>query len=209
MVRHHKTKMNIPMCLAAILLCLTLVSMHLISGLYAKYISSASGNDSARVIKFGELTLTEEGDFYEGNKLMIIPGVALTKKATVSFSGSESATYVFVEITPSKWSTTDNKTFSVMSNGKTAMQWNVAEGWLFLKSDNGTYIYYRELTPNTELIATDIIAENGKIAVSNQITKSEIQVMTGISIKLRAIVVQSGGFENPEAAWNSVAVKEG
>lgn len=209
MVRHHKTKMNIPMCLAAILLCLTLISIHLTSGLYAKYISSASGNDSARVIKFGELTLTEEGDFYEGNKLMIIPGVALTKKATVSFSGSESATYVFVEITPSKWSTTDNKTFSLMSNGKTAMQWNVAEGWLFLKSDNGTYIYYRELTPNTELIATDIIAENGKITVSNQITKSEIQVMTGISIKLRATVVQSGGFENPEAAWNSVAVKEG
>ena len=209
MVRHHKTKMNIPMCLAAILLCLTLISIHLTSGLYAKYISSASGNDSARVIKFGELTLTEEGDFYEGNKLMIIPGVALTKKAMVSFSGSESATYVFVEITPSKWSTTDNKTFSLMSNGKTAMQWNVAEGWLFLKSDNGTYIYYRELTPNTELIATDIIAENGKITVSNQITKSEIQVMTGISIKLRATVVQSGGFENPEAAWNSVAVKEG
>ena len=209
MVRHHKTKMNIPMCLAAILLCLTLISIHLTSGLYAKYISSASGNDSARVIKFGELTLTEEGDFYEGNKLMIIPGVALTKKATVSFSGSESATYVFVEITPSKWSTTDNKTFSLMSNGKTAMQWNVAEGWLFLKSDNGTYIYYRELTPNTELIATDIIAENGKIAVSNQITKSEIQVMTGIFIKLRATVVQSGGFENPEAAWNSVAAKEG
>ena len=209
MVRHRKTKMNIPMCLAAILLCLTLISIHLTSGLYAKYISSASGNDSARVIKFGELTLTEEGDFYEGNKLIIIPGVALTKKATVSFSGSESATYVFVEITPSKWSTTDNKTFSLLSNGKTAMQWNVAEGWLFLKSDNGTYIYYRELTPNTELIATDIIAENGKIAVSNQITKSEIQVMTGISIKLRATVVQSGGFENPEAAWNSVAAKEG
>ena len=209
MVTHNKTKMNIPLCLAAILLCLTLISIHLTSGLYAKYISSASGNDSARVIKFGELTLTEEGDFYEGNKLMIIPGVALTKKATVSFSGSESATYVFVEITPSKWSTTDNKTFSLMSNGKTAMQWNVAEGWLFLKSDNGTYIYYRELTPNTELIATDIIAENGKIAVSNQITKSEIQVMTGISIKLRATVVQSGGFENPEAALNSVAAKEG
>ena len=209
MVRHHKTKMNIPMCLAAILLCLTLISIHLTSGLYAKYISSASGNDSARVIKFGELTLTEEGDFYEGNKLMIIPGVALTKKATVSFSGSESATYVFVEITPSKWSTTDNKTFSLMSNGKTAMQWNIAEGWIFLKSDNGTYIYYRELDPNTELVAADIIAENGKVSVSDQITKSEIETMTGISIKLRASVVQSGGFDNPESAWSSIAAKEG
>ncbi len=209
MVRHHKTKMNIPMCLAAILLCLTLISIHLTGGLYAKSTTSASGNDSARVIAFGDLSLTESGDFYDGNKLMIIPGVDLTKKATLSFLGSESATYVFIEITPSKWSTTDNKTFSLLSNGKTAMQWNIAEGWLFLKSDNGTYIYYRELTPNTELIATDIIAENGKITVSNQITKSEIQVMTGISIKLRATVVQSGGFADPEAAWNSVAAKEG
>jgi hypothetical protein len=209
MVRNHKTKINIPMCLAVILLCLTLISIHLTSGLYAKYISSDSGNDFARVIKFGELTLTEEGDFYEGNKLMIIPGVALTKKATLSFSGSESATYVFIEISPSKWSTNDNKTFSLLSNGKTVMQWNIAEGWQFLKSEEGTYIYYRTLTPNTELVATDIIAENGKITVSNQITKSEIQAMTGISIKLRATVVQSGGFENPEAAWNSVAAKEG
>ena len=209
MVRHHKTKMNIPMCLAAILLCLTLFSIHLTSGLYAKYISSASGNDSARVIKFGELTLTEEGDFYEGNKLMIIPGVALTKKATVSFSGSESATYVFVEIMPTGWSATDDVTFALLSNGKTAMQWSIADGWVFLKSDNGTYIYYRELAPNLELVTADIIAGSGKITVSDQITKSEIKAMTDVSIKLRATVVQSGGFENPEAAWNSVAAKEG
>ena len=209
MVRHHKTKMNIPMCLAAILLCLTLISIHLTSGLYAKYISSASGNDSARVIKFGELTLTEEGDFYEGNKLMIIPGVALTKKATVSFSGSESATYVFVEIMPTGWSATDDVTFALLSNGKTAMQWSIADGWVFLKSDNGTYIYYRELAPNLELVTADIIAGSGKITVSDQITKSEIKAMTDVSIKLRATVVQSGGFENPEAAWNSVAAKEG
>ena len=209
MVRQHKVKMNIPMCLAAVLLCLTLVSIHLTSGLYAKYITSDSGSDFARVIRFGELTLTEKGDFYEESKLMIIPGVALTKKATVSFSGSEAATYVFVEITPSKWSTANNKTFSLLSNGKTAMQWDVAEGWLFLKSNNGTYVYYRELAPNTELAAADIIAEDGKIAVSDQITKRDIESMTGISLKLRATVVQSGGFENPEAAWNSVAAKEG
>ena len=209
MARQHKVKMNIPMCLAAVLLCLTLVSIHLTSGLYAKYITSDSGSDFARVIRFGELTLTEEGDFYEESKLMIIPGVALTKKATVSFSGSEAATYVFVEITPSKWSTADNKTFSLLSNGKTAMQWDVAEGWLFLKSNNGTYVYYRELAPNTELAAADIIAEDGKIAVSDLITKRDIESMTGISLKLRATVVQSGGFENPEAAWNSVAAKEG
>lgn len=210
LAKHTRTaKVNILMCIASFLFCLTLISIHLTSGLYAKYISSASGNDSARVIKFGELTITETGDFYEDNKLMIIPGVDLTKKATVSFSGSESATYVFVEILPTGWSATDNVTFALLSNGKTAMQWSIADGWVFLKSDNGTYIYYRKLAPNLELVTADIIAGNGKITVSDQITKSEIKAMTNVSIKLRATVVQSGGFENPEAAWNSVAAKEG
>ena len=210
LAKHTKTaKVNIPMCIASFLFCLTLISIHLTSGLYAKYISSASGNDSARVIKFGELTITETGDFYEDNKLMIIPGVDLIKKATVSFSGSESATYVFVEIMPTGWSATDDVTFALLSNGKTAIQWSIADGWVFLKSDNGTYIYYRELAPNLELVTADIIARNGKITVSDQITKSEIKAMTDVSIKLRATVVQSGGFENPEAAWNSVAAKEG
>lgn len=209
LAKHTKTaKVNIPMCIASFLFCLTLISIHLTSGLYAKYISSASGSDCARVIAFGDITLTETGDFEDGNAY-IIPGVDLTKKATVSFSGSESATYVFVEIRPTGWSTVDNVTFSLLSNGKTAIQWNVANGWEFLKSDNGIYIYYRELAPNLELVTANIIDGNGKITVSDQITKSEIIAMTGISIKLRATVVQSGGFANPEAAWNSVAAKEG
>lgn len=45
-------KMNIPMCLAFILLCLTLMSIHLTSGLYARYTTTSTGSDSARVAKF-------------------------------------------------------------------------------------------------------------------------------------------------------------
>ena len=203
-------RINIPMCIAAVLFCLTLISIHLTGGLYAKYISSASGGDSARVIAFGDMTLTETGDFYEASKLMIIPGVDLTKKAVVDFAGSEAATYVFIEVEPSAaWQTSDNQKFSITMNSKTAMQWSVAEGWSFLVLKNGAYVYYRELAPNTVLKDVDIIAEDGKITVSDRITKSEIASMTGISIKLRASVVQAGGFASPEAAWNSVSAKEG
>ena len=211
LVKHTKTaKVNIPMCVAAILFCLTLFSAHLTSGLYAKYITTESGSDAARVITFGDLTLSETGDFYEEKKLMIIPGVDLKKRATVDFSGSESETYVFVEVkASSEWQTTDNKTFFIENNGKNAMQWSIAAGWTLLVSENGAYVYYRKLAPNSTLVDVVIIADNGKIAVSEFITKSEIESMTGISIKLRAAVVQSGGFENPEAAWNSVAAKEG
>ena len=118
-------KVNIPMCIAFVLFCLTLFSIHLTSGLYAKYTTSASDSDSARVIRFGELKITETGDFYENNKLMVIPGVDLIKKATVSFSGSEAATYVFVDVTPKGFSATDDYTFALLSNGKTAMQWSM------------------------------------------------------------------------------------
>ena len=57
-----KAKMNIPMCAAAVLLCLTLFSLHLMSGLYAKYVSKDSGSDSARVAAFNVITTGDVGD---------------------------------------------------------------------------------------------------------------------------------------------------
>ena len=63
--------------------------------------------------------------------------------------------------------------------------------------------------PGALRIVDPVMADNGKIMVSDQITKSEVASMTGISIKLRATVVQSGGFENPIAAWDTVSAKEG
>lgn len=210
MVKHTRAKINIPICIAIFLFCLTLISAYLTCGLYAKYISSAYGSDSSRVTTFGNITLTETGDFNSDGKLVIIPGVNLTKKAVINFAGSEAATYVFVEVIPSAWQiSANNKSFLFTLNDKTVMQWSIEESWTFLESDNGTYIYYRKLPPNSVLDGANIIADGGKITVSNQITKSEISSMTGISIKLRASVVQAGGFESPNAAWASIASKEG
>ena len=83
---------------AAGLFILTIISIYLLSGLFARYVSSDQGSDSARVATFGNLTLTETGDFdgTDSKKGMIIPGVPLTKNATVTFTGSEMATVVFV-----------------------------------------------------------------------------------------------------------------
>ena len=80
MAHCKKAKLNIPMCVACVLFCLTLFSFHLCGGLYARYTARGSASDSARVIKFGELTLTETGDFFQPGKLLIIPGVDLTKR---------------------------------------------------------------------------------------------------------------------------------
>lgn len=45
-------KFNIPMCAALILLLLTMISIHLTSGLYARYTVTATASDSARVARF-------------------------------------------------------------------------------------------------------------------------------------------------------------
>ncbi|MBQ8184799.1 MAG: hypothetical protein IJ036_03325 [Lachnospiraceae bacterium] len=53
MVRQNKTAhFNIPMCIACVLLCLTLLSIHMTSGLFARYTTSDSAMDSARVAAF-------------------------------------------------------------------------------------------------------------------------------------------------------------
>lgn len=205
MAKQVKTaKVNMPLCVAGVLLCLTLFSFHLTGGLYARYTQSAAGGAAARVVRFGALTLEESGDFYETNKLRMIPGVDLTKTATVSFAGSESATFVFVEMQLPHWGTADNATFSFAINGKTALQWRVADGWTFLRVDGGTYVYYRELPPNTVLDAVDVIAAGGTVTVSETLTKSDMAALTGVEFNLRAGVVQSIGFDSPAAAYEAV-----
>ena len=57
-----KAKMNIPMCTACILLCLTLFSMYLTGGLYSKYVSRDNSDETARVATFSVgLSTTTDG----------------------------------------------------------------------------------------------------------------------------------------------------
>lgn len=73
MDRRPKTKINIPLNIACVLLCLTLFSFHLCSGLYARYTSMGSGEDSARVAKFD---VSEEGEYFSEELLIeeAVPG---------------------------------------------------------------------------------------------------------------------------------------
>lgn len=202
-------KVNIPMILAAILLFLTLLSIHLTSGLYARYVTTASGSDSARVAKFGRLTLTEEGDFdgTSAKKGTVIPGVDLKKRAWVSFTASEVSTVVFVEIITNWDKAADGDTFSF---GTGLMSWEVDDTWTYLLADsyNGMprYVYYKTLIPNESLTA-DIIADEGKITVSTSVKESSRTALDGAYITLRASVIQSGGFETVKDAWLSMAGK--
>lgn len=199
----RKPKTNIAMCIAGVLFCLTMVSTYMVSGLFARYSSTGTGSDSARVIKFGKITIEETGDFIGNTKnMIIIPGVDLKKEAVVRFEGSESATYVFVEVDlTGDWTYVEPGTFLY----GTLMDWAIADGWQYLKGSQ--YVFYRELDPNTALEAQ--VIKDQTVHVSDSITKNTIQTIDGMSITFRASVVQSNGFASVSDAWASLESKGG
>ncbi|MBR4020581.1 MAG: hypothetical protein IKI99_04640 [Firmicutes bacterium] len=219
--RKREMKLNIPMCAACILLCLTLITTHMTGGLYAKYTASGAGSDSARVAKFNEITISETGDFGKNGdvKALILPGVNLRKKAVVNFPASEVGAYVFVEYSlPDKWLAVDTNSdskpdkFAVKSDTAELMSWSPASSWSYLTSTKSggqtTYVFYRRLAPGIGLNNDDLI-KNSEITVSEDISKNQLAEMTGIYIDLRATVVQAGDFDSADTAWVSIVGKGG
>lgn len=218
-------KPNIALRLAAILLVSVCLSIWMMNGLFAKYRTSDEGSDGARVIKFGDIFLEESGDFVDG-KGLLVPGVNLIKDVDVSFTGSESSTYVFVEVElPSHWSgrtiadsgSTDIRLFFAYQ-GK--IYWTVATSWNYLpiEGEEATtrFVYYRELAPNVVLNKAEFIAGD-TITVKDTLTKSDMETIArlpqSLIINLRAVVVQSNGFTGQtetaraQAAWASISNK--
>lgn len=205
---------NIPMCIAAVMLCLTMISVHLTCGLYAKYTTSGESSDGARVIRFGELKITEDADFYGDNskrELIITPGVNLKKDVKVSFTGSEASTYVFIEIILSNGWNYNSGTFSLNSGTKSFVSWKIADGWTYHKHDNekNSYVFYRELAPNKTLDVPVIAGKDttyGVLTVDERITKSDLSqdLFKNLHIDFKASVVQSNGFDSVADAWSDL-----
>ena len=139
---------------------------------------------------------------------MIIPGVALTKNATVTFTGSEMATVVFVEVIVPKdtWETTDKVLFSYGG-----MSWSVASGWEYLEADEDSagsirHVYYQTLVPIADLVNEPIV-KDGVIQVNEHITIDGIFGLADAELSFRASVIQEGGFESVKDAWAAMAAK--
>ena len=130
------------------------------------------------------------------------------------------ACYVFCAITANGWTrAADNFHYTA---GTDILSWAVDDAkWTFLQEDGSTSVYYCIVNANTALHA-DVLAEDGKITVSKDITKSQLDTLAAsaapLSIKISATAVQYHGFseglsagyteaERAEAAWNAVKGK--
>ena len=201
----RKSSMGFGECMmwtAGVLFCLVLITTSMMGGLFARYTATETGSDSARVAKFGNLTLTETGDFVESadkKTAKIIPGVDLEKAVKLSFDASEVATIVFVEVSAPNWDSSDNRTFTKGAY----LKWSVAADWNYLPETQYVYYYYKVLEPNTQLKDVEII-QGGVIEVSTEIKESNIQSLDKLNISFRASVIQNDGSLTPETAWEKL-----
>lgn len=175
--------------LRAWLLYLAVVTFALTGVTFSRYVASAHSQDEARVITFGDLTVTDSG------VTQVQPGVAAKKDLTVRFEGSEAAVYVFAEVQGGWTLGTDG----IYHDAAGLMTWRVADGWTHLR-DN---VYYRELAPNTALDA-GLIA-GGTVDVSEDMTRTELEKLPkALSIHVKAAAVQREGGDTAETAWARV-----
>lgn len=176
--------------LRAWLLYLAVATFALTGVTFSRYVASAHSQDGARVITFGDLTVTDSGS------VQVQPGVPAEKDLTVRFEGSEAAVYVFAEVQGGWTRGADNRTYTY---GGGSLFWRVADGWTHLQ-DN---VYYRELAPNTALDAG--LIDGSAVNVSENMTRTELEELSkALHIHVQAAAVQREGGDTAETAWARV-----
>lgn len=208
-----KPKFRLPF--SAALLYLALIAAAVSGVTFSRYMTGTTVGDTARVAIMRDITVTETGNFAEPDKWVITPGVDMIKKAVVNFEGSEMACYVFCEIKTKGWSRLDEHSFAFSGGSENILGWAVNNDWKFLSGNGSEAVYYRIVSANAVLKA-DVLAEGGKITVSENITKTQLDSLPkDMQIKISATAVQYNGFSEGSAAeyteaeralsaWNAV-----
>ena len=208
-----KPKFRLPF--SAVLLYLLLIAAAVSGVTFSRYMTGTTVGDTARVAIMRDITVTETGNFAEADKWVITPGVDMIKKAVVNFEGSEMACYVFCEIKTTGWSRLDEHSFAFSGGGENILGWAVNNAWNYLSGNGSEAVYYRIVSANTVLQA-DVLADGGKITVSENITKTQLDGLPkDMQIKISATAVQYNGFPEGEyteeqralAAWEAVKNK--
>ena len=134
-----------------------------------------------------------------GNSYKIIPGVDIAKDPKVTvLSGSEDC-WLFVKVEETAWPTPRE------TDGTRKVKYTIANGWTKLTGVEGVNdVYYRQVSASTSNTEFSVLA-NDKVSVSENLTKSEANLITTPKLTFTAYAVQQDGVATAADAWGKVS----
>ncbi len=145
-MRKVNSKANPIFRIAAILVCLTLITTYMMSGMYARYSTSTSGSDSARVAKFSVSDMLKQGDTVEDKiEISMLPGEEKVYTFTIT-NDSEVAVSYNVEVK----NETGNLPLDIEFEGKKGTfapghQEKICTVTIKLPEKENDFLYHREI----------------------------------------------------------------
>ena len=149
---------------------------------------AAKSEPIASTFTFGDINITlTETDHQE--QIKIIPGVDIPKDLKVTVQANSVDCWLFVKVEQTGTFVAGKVTYAI------------ADGWT--KGDGSqipTNVYYREVnTATTDSVFSVLMGD--KITVSSELTKEEIQNITGPTLTFTAYAVQKEGINTAAEAW--------
>ena len=153
---------------------------------------AAKSEPIASTFTFGDINITlTETDHQE--QIKIIPGVDIPKDLKVTVKADSVDCWLFVKVEQT----------GTFVNGK--VTYSIDGGWT--KGDGSQIpenVYYRQVNAATADREFPVLKDD-KITVSNELTKEEIQNITGPTLTFTAYAVQKEGINTAAEAWSVAA----
>ena len=149
---------------------------------------AAKSDPIASTFTFGDINITlTETDHQE--QIKIIPGVDIPKDLRVTVKADSVDCWLFVKVEEAGTFVDGKVTYSIDGG------WTKGDG-----SQIPTNVYYREVnTATTDSVFSVLMGD--KITVSNELTKADIENITGPTLTFTAYAVQKEGINTAADAW--------
>lgn len=193
----NKTNRTVSIKIAALIAAIVLVIGCTAGGTVAWLVSKPDPIVNVFTVGNINATLTEEAKT-KTETFKIVPGVDIDKDPVATVKANSEDCYLFVQLTEANW-----PAFTEAGKTTRKVKYEIAGGWKELKSENGVYVYYREVTKSDTDQPFDVLKDN-KVTVSNTLTKEEANAIADTpKLTVAVYAVQQAGIDTPADAWKT------
>ena len=153
---------------------------------------AAKSDPIASTFTFGDINITLKDEDPQEGQIKIIPGVDIKKDLRVTVQADSVDCWLFVKVEETG-TFVDGKVTYAMDDG-----WTQGDG-----SPIPEDVYYREVNGATTDRVFSVLKDD-KITVSNELTKGDIENITGPTLTFTAYAVQKEGINAAADAWATI-----